>query len=82
MASDPARKRQRVSITDTLNLDSDSPDTISVPTETPTLRKASNSTLRTVRELREIIGRHRKGLISYTALVEQIIVLISLLDLF
>jgi hypothetical protein len=76
----PARKRQRVSVADILNTNSDSLATI--PVEMPAPRKASKSARRTVRELREIVRRYSKGPISYTALTEQIIVPISLLDLF
>jgi len=75
--AEPARKRPRMQVSDALNSTEEDPR---APAPNPW--KAPKATRKAVRELREIIGRYGKGPISYTALAEQIMVPISLLDLF
>ena len=55
----PSRKRARVQISDTLNSADEGNET------RPTPKKAPRAARRTIRELREIVGRYGKGPISY-----------------
>jgi hypothetical protein len=78
----PARKRQR---SEPLESDDEEelrtrPPPEALPKKKPT--GTAKQTKKTVRELREIAGRYGKGPISYVKLAEQIMVPISLLDLF